>query len=83
MTHALFFVLSSTIQKRRKLETNEINGTLAALTDEVERFLEVLLEVLMAGVRGGYLPVRDTPLLVVAGQLRGDVQHPGGAEGAQ
>jgi len=39
------------------------------LTDEFERFLEVLLEVLMAGIRGGYLPVRDTPLLVVAGQL--------------
>jgi len=54
-----------------------------ALTDKFERLLEVLLQVLLAGVRGGYLPVDDTPLLVVAGQLRGNVQHPGGAEGAQ
>lgn len=68
----------------RQYKREETNlKQLAALTDEIERFLEVLLEVLMTGIRGGYLPVRDTPLLVVAGQLRGDVQHPGGAEGAQ
>jgi len=60
-----------------------IETTNFTLTDEFERFLEVLLEVLMTRVRGRYLPVRDTSLLVVARQLWGDVQHSGGAEGAQ
>lgn len=46
-----------------------IETTNFTLTDEFERFLEVLLEVLMTRVRGRYLPVRDTSLLVVARQL--------------
>lgn len=66
--------------KKKNIYSTHTNRT---LTDKFERLLEVLLQVLLAGVRGGYLPVRDAPFLVVAGQLRGNVQHSGGAEGAQ
>lgn len=52
-------------------------------TDKVEGLFEVLLEVLMAGVRSWYLSVDDTPFFVISRKLGGDVEDSGGTEGPQ
>lgn len=52
---------------KRKQFVQQLIINLATLTDEIERLFEVLLQILMTGVRSGYLPVRDTPFLVIAG----------------